>query len=227
MQYVSVIIPVYNDELYITECLHSVIEQTYQYIEIIVIDDGSTDQTAAIVKSFSDKVKYIYQKNDGPSAARNTGINNATGDYITFVDADDIIDQTMISRLVTEINLNHADIAICGLNQFTIKNNKRKEIVDYPGETKVVKENKNIFQNLYPYFNTEMLNPPYGRIYKLDLIRNINLQFDESLSLGEDFIFNLNYFSTINKSWKIMPHSLRHSRIWRLLSVTTSRSTSP
>lgn len=199
MELVSVIVPTYNDEQYIAECLRSIINQTYPNIEIIVIDDGSADRTASVVNKFSDRVKYIYQENQGPSVARNTGLNIATGCYLAFVDADDLIDKTMIAKLVSEIELNSADIAICGMNQFTRINDRVKIIAAYPGKTSLVIGNDRIFESLYPYFNTEKLNPPYGRIYRLELLRKMNLQFDSSLSLGEDFIFNLEYFSKITR----------------------------
>ena len=87
---VSVIIPAYNAERFIPQAIQSVLEQTYQSYEIIVVDDGSTDKTKDILKEFEDKVCCIYQENQGPSAARNAGIKISQGRYICFLDADDI-----------------------------------------------------------------------------------------------------------------------------------------
>lgn len=87
---ISVIIPVFNAEKYLPDSLESIKEQNYEPLEIIVIDDGSTDNTANIVNNCSEKVKYIYQENSGPATARNTGIKISQGDYISFLDADDL-----------------------------------------------------------------------------------------------------------------------------------------
>ncbi|MBP7847170.1 MAG: glycosyltransferase [Burkholderiales bacterium] len=87
---ISVIIPVYNGEKYIVEALDSVFNQTYPASEIIVVDDGSTDGTAELLKAYADKIHYVYQENAGVSSARNTGIKLASGDYIAFLDHDDL-----------------------------------------------------------------------------------------------------------------------------------------
>ena len=87
---VSVIIPAYNCEQYIFQAIDSVFKQQYQSVEIIVVDDGSTDNTGSLVSGLNDKIKYIYQKNQGPSSARNKGIENAKGELIAFLDADDL-----------------------------------------------------------------------------------------------------------------------------------------
>ena len=86
---VTVIITAYNTEKYVKQAIESVIGQTYQHLEIIVVDDGSTDQTGTIAQSFGDKILYVRQENKGESGARNTGVMRATGEYISFLDADD------------------------------------------------------------------------------------------------------------------------------------------
>lgn len=104
MPNVSVIIPAYNQGHYLGEAVRSVLDQTYQDFEIIIVDDGSTDNTADVAKSFSDpRVRYFHQKNGGLSAARNTGIRNATGEYITYLDSDDLFLPEKFSLLVTKL----------------------------------------------------------------------------------------------------------------------------
>ncbi len=88
-QLISCIVPVYNCELYLREALESIFAQTYRPIEVIVVDDGSNDGTAAILESYGDKITVCRQTNAGPAAARNQGVNNASGDFIAFLDADD------------------------------------------------------------------------------------------------------------------------------------------
>lgn len=115
MQKVSVIIPVYRVEKYISECLDSVINQTYQNLEIIIIDDGSPENEHKIIEKYakSDKrIKFIRQKNMGLSGARNTGMKHATGEWLYFIDSDDHISKTFISDLVNAATKNNVDIAI-------------------------------------------------------------------------------------------------------------------
>jgi len=87
---VSVIIPVYNAELYLEESIRSALEQTYRPFEILVVDDGSTDGSGSIARKFKEQIIYIYQSNQGVAAARNQGINKSSGKFLTFLDADDL-----------------------------------------------------------------------------------------------------------------------------------------
>lgn len=114
---VSVLIPVYNVEMYLTECLDSVLGQTYRQLQIIVIDDGSTDRTGQIADEYEKKdsrVKVIHQKNRGVPFARNAGLDVATGDFITFLDGDDWFDANLIETQLETIKKWDADIAVCG-----------------------------------------------------------------------------------------------------------------
>ena len=114
---ISVIIPAYNAEKTIRDCLNAVCSQTYRELEIIVINDGSTDNTAAILDEFrlaDSRINAISQCNGGVSSARNTGLLNASGDYIAFVDSDDIAESQMIEILYDGIVSSHSDISICG-----------------------------------------------------------------------------------------------------------------
>ncbi len=114
---VSVIVPCYNVEKYLPECLDSLIYQTYTNIEILIIDDGSRDDTSAVAKDYADKyecVHYYYKDNGGLSSARNMGIEYASGDYLAFVDSDDWVDEDYIEKLYKAMTDNYADIAACG-----------------------------------------------------------------------------------------------------------------
>lgn len=103
---VSIIIPVYNLEKYIVNCLESIFAQTYESLEIICIDDGSNDKSAEIIKKYSvadSRIKYYYQQNSGVSVARNKGLDEATGDYVMFVDGDDYLHYQAVELFVREI----------------------------------------------------------------------------------------------------------------------------
>ena len=114
MNKVSIIIPCYNVEKYISACIDSIINQTYKNIEIICINDGSTDSTGDIIKSYSDdRIVYIEQKNSGVSKARNLGLSVANGEYITFVDGDDLIKIDMIEILVQKMHNYDCDVVFC------------------------------------------------------------------------------------------------------------------
>ena len=106
---VSIIIPVFNSEKYIENCIKSILGQDYKNVEIIIINDGSTDNSVKIIKQInSDKIKLINQKNNGPSSARNNGIKNASGEWIMFLDSDDMLADNAISNLIEKsINTDH------------------------------------------------------------------------------------------------------------------------
>ena len=112
----SVIIPIYNAEKYLDKCINSIINQTYSNLEIILINDGSLDNSLTICRSFKEsdrRIKLINQENQGVVAARNTGIRVAKGDYLTFVDSDDYIENTMYERMIDIINRYYCDIVMC------------------------------------------------------------------------------------------------------------------
>ena len=113
---ISVIVPVYNAEKYLKRCINSILNQSYKELEIILVDDGSTDQSLNICKCFADidtRIKLIHQENSGVAAARNAGIRLATGEYITFVDSDDYIDYYMYEKMIEIVDQYHCDIVMC------------------------------------------------------------------------------------------------------------------
>lgn len=115
---ISVIIPVYNGETYIVECIESILNQSYRNVEIIVIDDGSTDNTVKLVHRFNDsRIRVLSQANGGPSRARNLGLENASGEYVTFVDADDYIAPECIEVLYMLMSETGADISAAGFTR--------------------------------------------------------------------------------------------------------------
>ena len=107
---ISVIIPVYNAAKYLSRCLNSIFEQDYADTEIICINDGSTDESLKVLEEYGDKIKIINQENKGAAAARNTGIKIASKDYITFIDADDYIDNGLFRHFADSVGENDIDI---------------------------------------------------------------------------------------------------------------------
>lgn len=128
---VSIITPVYNCEKYIARCIDSLLQQTHEDVEIIMVDDGSIDQSAKIIKEYvkiTDKIRYIYQENSGPGVARNKAIKEATGKYIMFVDADDYISKDYVEAMVDSAKKNHSELVIAGYT-FVYENGKRDKVV--------------------------------------------------------------------------------------------------
>ena len=114
---ISIIIPVYNAEKYLGKCLDSILNQTYSDFEIIIVNDGSSDSSDSICKKYmldEPRIQYIIQKNQGVSAARNTGIKRAKGEYLLFVDADDTIDSLMLKKMLESIEDKKSDMVYVG-----------------------------------------------------------------------------------------------------------------
>ena len=191
----SIIIPVYNAELYIKKCLESIFKQKYDDVEIIVIDDGSTDNSINIIKEYEKKVKIISQKNMGVSSARNAGIYGATGEWIIFLDADDELLFNSLKCLNEIIRTNEVDLIITN----TISNTtKRKENLQY----NVVKiSNKNEFFNsiisINYYKNIDKIYENNrcigGKVFKTDIIKKYDLKFDSKIHTFEDGFFVMNF----------------------------------
>ena len=119
MRKVSIIIPVYNVEQYIEKCIESVLKQSYENIEVLIVDDGSTDNSISLAmkKCLNDPRFFFFQKNNGGlSSARNFGLDHVTGDYICFLDSDDYIDPHFIKKMITEILTTNSDICMCNIN---------------------------------------------------------------------------------------------------------------
>ncbi len=115
---ISVVVPVYNVEKYLNKCIDSIVNQTYSNLEILLVDDGATDKSGKICDEYSEedvRIRVIHKKNGGLSDARNTGMQQATGEYIIFIDSDDYIDKDMILILYNNLVESKADMAVCGI----------------------------------------------------------------------------------------------------------------
>ncbi len=206
----SIVIPIYNVEKYLSACLESVVAQTYKNLEIICIDDGSTDSSGKILDGFAKKdsrIKAIRQeKNRGLSAARNRGISEATGEYITFVDSDDWIDPETCEKTVRKICEEKADVLIFPYVREFRKQSKPKRIFD--SETRVFNEKETrelIYRRCVGLTGKDLARPEHadsigcacGKIYRADIIRENGLSFVDLSVLGtaEDVLFNIGYFS--------------------------------
>ncbi len=135
---VSIIVPIFNAAKYLPACLDSVTNQTYQNLEIILVDDGSTDNSYQIAKSYAKKdprIKLVHQKNQGLSGARNTGVVKATGTYLTFIDSDDEVKLNFIEKLLTTLQKTNADISVCSFKEFYTNGKITHFSQSYPAKT--------------------------------------------------------------------------------------------
>ena len=189
---VSIVVPVYNASKYLEECLNSIINQTYSDIEIVLIDDGSTDNSGNICDAYEkndNRIKVYHQKNSGVSSARNNGIKESRGEYVCFVDSDDVVHPDYIKKLVE--NLDNDVLSICQIENFY-----GKAIFFKNDDDKRIELDKNQFIKLC---NMYLLNTPCCKLFNLNTIRKNNIYFDTKLSLGEDLLFNLDYLKYIVK----------------------------
>lgn len=193
---VSVIIPVYNAEKYITQCIESLLNQTLRECEFIFINDGSTDNSEKIIedyKKFNDRITLINQENQGVSIARNRGLDVSTGEYVGFVDADDYIEKDMYEMLYNAAKSGKCDVVI---SNFKSEMQGHGIITEYPFIVDTVLKKNYIEQELLPYFlRTDNLNTTVNKIYRNKVIKGNNVKFPEKVELGEDGIFNIKFFS--------------------------------
>lgn len=191
---VSVIVPVYNTEKYLERCIDSLLRQTYKNIEILIIDDGSTDNSPEICDRYSlldDRVKVVHKSNGGVSSARNAGLDIASGKYVAFVDSDDYVEETYIECLYSLIKDNSADLSICGYiyeteNGTIINRTKGNEML------------LNAYEALYMSFNNRGFQGfLWNKLFIKELIGK--LRFDVNISISEDTLFVLQYLLNCNR----------------------------
>lgn len=210
---ISVIVPVYNVEKYIRQCLDSIIGQTYKDLEIILVDDGSPDSSGAICDEYAEKdsrIKVIHKQNEGQSIARNVGMQTATGDFIGFVDSDDSIDLEMFEKLFSAID--GVDIAICGHNVVY----DAKIETDSKGQEKTLNESE-LWQEVFGNLN----NAVWNKLFRRELLANI--QFNSNFAHGEDLIFNILYLQKV-KAGRLIDEPL-YNYYKRGNSITTGKFT--
>ncbi|WP_051567052.1 glycosyltransferase family 2 protein [Priestia flexa] len=202
---VSIIIPVYNAEICLARCIKSIQNQTYKNIEIILINDGSTDGSGDICEEISNednRVKVFNIKNSGPSVARNLGIRVASGEYIQFIDSDDFIEKDMVEKLVEQMK-NETDLVICGSYFVNSKLKKTEHIPPIEG----LFSKEEFLRNFGALYEKSLINPNWNKFYRLENLKKYKIQFIESISIGEDMLFNLSYIK-ICKKVKIIQNPL-------------------
>ena len=202
---VSVIVPVYKAEKYLSKCIDSILSQTYKEFELILIDDGSPDGCGKICDGYAEqdrRIKVIHKQNGGVSSARNAGIKESKGKYICFVDSDDYIESDYLELLVRtkEENPDFSNIW-CGF--CTVRDYKRSITGTF------IASNSEQFSeysvNNIMTLHEKWLDPmPWNKIFVRSIIVENKIKFPEDLTLGEDLIFNFEYLDCTNKKIKVI-----------------------
>lgn len=200
MARISIIIPVYNTEQYLKECIESILIQSYEDFEAIFIDDGSHDNSFAIINDYvnrDERIKLYHQDNAGVSAARNRGLKYATGDYVAFIDSDDTICPDYLIRLYQCAVQYSSDIIFSGIRKI-VNGQEASEVILEEGLRSLQTE-----LDLIRFFKTPLISSPVSKLYKRRIICKNNLQFDTSISFAEDKDFNLQYFQHIQNAYAL------------------------
>jgi glycosyltransferase involved in cell wall biosynthesis len=201
----SIIVPVYNAEKHLKECLDSIINQTLKEIQVIIINDGSTDNSKEIILDYvrkDNRVTFIDSENEGVSAARNKGIEKSAGRYIGFVDADDYITPGMYQRLFETAEENKSSMVICNAIHEDGKRGYRKRL-QIENETFLTSDKASLILD-FVRFKYDSAN--WNKIYDSNIIRQYHLKFDNGLAIWEDLLFNLKFIvfadkiSTLNEA---------------------------
>ena len=194
---ISIIIPCFNAEKTLEKCLESVVQQSYANLEIIIIDDGSTDETSLIYNKFQsndERILVLKQQNSGVSKARNTGVKAATGDYICFVDSDDWAELNYCSELYSLLVGENADISIV---EASYEDENGNVLCNKPtSEEKIFDGNRALVLLLE---DREIQSHPWGKLFKADLLKNVH--FPENLKCFEDYS---TLFKIFNKAVKVV-----------------------
>lgn len=224
MELITIIVPVYNVEKYIKECVDSLISQTYQNIEIILVDDGSKDKSGVICDSYAtldSRIKVIHKQNEGLGFARNTGLKMAQGKFVTFIDSDDKADTDLVENLVDTIHEFDCDTCIGGFKRIT-----EEGIVNFKEQYEdALFEKDDVYNELFarmlgsaPDRQDAIRMSVWNVLYSMDVIRQHNIEFpSERKLISEDIIWDAEYYkyarrvkviSSTAYNYRITPGSL-------------------
>src|SRR5699024_9586323 len=227
---VSIIVPVYNAEDYINECIDSMLYQTFTNLEIILVNDGSTDSSAEIINQYAEqdnRIKPIHIENSGVSTARNIGLQNATGEWVIFVDSDDWIEPEMISFAVHKANETKADIVMW--TYFKNYANQELRLSLLPGGDQTITDDKDLFhlKAIYSMYGEEEIKESVSsgtvwcKLYKKSLIDENNLKFKVGLTRAQDTVFSIN---TVEYAKKVVYYD-KHLYHYRITNTSTTSGT--
>lgn len=189
---ISVIVPVYNVKEYLSKCIESILSQTYSAFELILVDDGSTDGSGEICDDYASKdprVRVIHKINGGVSSARNLGLGIVDYEYITFVDSDDYLGKAYLQKLSEAMSHSDADMVVGG--EIKVENGREQT---FSFRNDILSQKR--FSQLFSEYDLQKRCSPWGKLLKTQIIKEVKLEFDEKIHLGEDIIFMFQYISS-------------------------------
>ena len=198
----TIIIPVFNGEKTIKSCITSIIKQTYTDLEIVIIDDAWEDKTYEICLSFAERDNRIIlyrQENKGVSAARNKGIDAASGKYVMFVDADDRLDDSYFESFMNHSDMTNNGVMVVGLVKTYYNGDEIIDGSDFPTDIILDKD------RLVDIWDKHIWNSPFNKLFILEVIKKNKIRFDEKYKIGEDWLFNNAYVRALSPSGYYIP----------------------
>ena len=214
---ISIIVPIYNVEKYLSKCIDSILAQTYNDIEVILVDDGSPDNCPMICDEYAQKdnrVIVIHQKNAGVSAARNAGLKAAHGEYIGFVDPDDWISSSMYQEMITALERENADLAICGYDYYDEDGNIDSKRAYQTKEDELISQKE--FMSRLSDMPPTVRQGTCNKLFRAELLSDIS--FKKHMHSAEDVLFLSEYSSRICKV--IIVHKPHYKNLVRTGSAT-------
>lgn len=206
---ISIIIPIYNAGGVVSNCIKSILEQSYTDYEVILVDDGSTDNSGEVCQSIVKKDNrfiYVRQENKGVSSARNRGIGLANGEFIVFVDGDDCLDRNYLNCLISEVGDN--DLAVCGYKKILDTDIYNSKQIDMH-KIQFIKYSANKYcEELFSVGNLEYQGYVWGKLYRADVIKKNDIYFDENIAYNEDRLFLVQYLDNCKRSVVYCPEEL-------------------
>lgn len=195
---VSFVIPAYNASGTIGKCIDSIVEQSLEHYEIIVVNDGSKDDTLQCVKTLqlmNPNIKIIDIPNGGPSNARNIGLESVSGDYIVMIDSDDYFnDTTCIKRYIESMEKDALDLLVFGCQDVFLSRGEIVNTIQSDIEEAFYNNRKAFFENIGTHLLQKIIYSASNKVYRADIVASRQIRFDTSLLMEEDFMFNICYF---------------------------------
>lgn len=213
---ISIIVPAYNCAKTIKKCIFSLLNQSYPYFRIIIIDDGSTDNTLSILYEFNDsRIKVVHQSNKGVSVARNKGLSFVTTRYVAFVDADDYVGKDYLRRLINGYNSDEIGLSIGGYKEV----DKSENITEKSFKEKICPTNE-LLVNIQT--SNGVMGFLWNKLWRMDIIRKFSLLFNSKINMAEDLLFSIEYIKHICYAHIIKNCNYYHVYYESSLSTQTS-----
>ena len=199
MKKISIILPVYNAEKYLERCIESLLNQTYREFEVIAVDDGSTDDSVRILKNYSNldsRIIVLQMEHGNVSTARNSAISQMTGEYATFIDADDWCEIDYLMKLKETLESKGADLAVCGCNEISGNKGLERYLEDF--EPALLNEEGSSDKLMAFLAEYNILSACWSKLYKTKIISGNKIEFSEKAIVNSDIVFNMEYLLYCN-----------------------------